>query len=87
MSTRGRLQRLEKRHAPKDGCCPECGFRPDDIRLIVVSAPVSDPTAPRRRLPPEMPRCGTCGGIVPPCHMMIEDTDGTLSADPLSIAP
>jgi hypothetical protein len=70
-----RLKRLEGRALP-DGRCPGCGFRPDDIRTVVVrlSPPRpadagSDwqPTPLYHRGPddtnqPGRPRCERCGG-------------------------
>jgi hypothetical protein len=63
MSARSRLQRLEKRFAPKDGRCPECGFRPGDIRVIRWG------NTPVPEWPPE-DYCATCRGLKPPIRFI-----------------
>jgi hypothetical protein len=66
MSIRSRLERLE-RVLPRDGRCPECGFRPDDIRTAYIvcigrlpDGLWSDPPDPPD--PPGRERCSACGG-------------------------
>jgi hypothetical protein len=78
MSLESRIARLENRHG--DGRCPGCGFRPDDVRTIVVRTIVVVGSRPRQEgsVPPlcefaadgtdqpGRPRCAVCNGFMPP---------------------
>jgi hypothetical protein len=78
MSLRSRLGRLERQAGLRDGRCPGCGWRADDLRTLVLtdSRPrpdgsilplwevVHDTDAVRDQ--PGRPRCTVCGGYLPP---------------------
>jgi hypothetical protein len=92
MSFRGRLARVErlKRRIAPDGACPGCGFRPGDIRTVVVGrTPKRPPDAGPQWQPPPLcevvadvpdqpgrPRCDLCGGFMPPIALIEEPSDG-----------
>jgi hypothetical protein len=92
VSIRTRLAKLETAAGVADGRCPACGFRPQDIRTIVVCRPTAcdgtektDGTRGTRRPPgpgwkpaATWPSCPLCGGPLPPIPIMEEAADGSL---------
>jgi hypothetical protein len=73
MNLKSRLARLEDRHG--NDACPGCGFRPDDIRTVVIgsSRPRQDGSVPplcevtaEVHEQPRRPVCDLCGGWMPP---------------------
>jgi hypothetical protein len=71
--TRTRLERLE-RPFRGDGCCPECGFRPNSIRVITFGC-VGEPKPKPEWSTEDI--CTTCGGLRPPIRFV--DFDGTVT--------
>jgi hypothetical protein len=81
MSIKGRMTKLERETGIKDGVCPGCRLRPGDIRTIVIAShPIYKPGEPV--LPfyqivcgdmhqPGRPRCGVCGGYMPPVATVV----------------
>lgn len=76
MSIKNRLDKLEQARGAKDGRCPGCGFRANDIRTIEfrlhpqcqqgeLAEPISEP-CPEFADQPGRPRCVGCGGYMPP---------------------
>jgi hypothetical protein len=58
-----RIRQLERQREKSGDACPECHFRLDDLREIIIShASCHDATRPP--LPPRAASdvCGTCGG-------------------------
>jgi hypothetical protein len=58
-----RLRQLERQREESGDVCPECHFRLDAVREIIISHP-SRHDATRPPLPPRAASdvCGTCGG-------------------------
>jgi hypothetical protein len=85
MSLKNRLARLERRGPGGAGRCPGCGFRPGDIRTIVVgrqrTVKPGEPVPPfcqvvRDSTPqPGRPRCRLCGGYMPPIALIEEQAE------------
>ena len=83
MSIKGRLSKLERGRETADGSCPGCGYRPDDIRTIVIGRQPPGECRPfcevvaDDRPQPGRPLCPICGGYMPPTPII----DNTKNAE------
>lgn len=78
MSIKGRLKKLEHERTSKDGRCRGCGFRPGDIRTMVIGlqppgecrpfCEVVDDDTPQ----PGRSHCRICQGYMPPVALIEE---------------
>ncbi len=65
---RQRVRQLEDHREEAGNLCPECGFAPDDVRVIVFGIH-DEPRPPMPEWPPE-DYCGTCGKLLPPVRLV-----------------